>query len=177
MNKKEIIKLLIDCKAIKFGDFILTSGVHSDYYIDIKKASTNPFILDKITKILSNYSKDYDIIAGMELGAVPLIVALSLEIKKPFVIIRKAKRDHGTSKQIEGDDVGNKKVLIIEDVTTSGGSVIEAIKILKNEEAIVDKVIVIVDREFGAKDKIKNFGLDLIPLLNISEIIKEEKTF
>jgi orotate phosphoribosyltransferase len=173
MNKKEIIKLLIDCKAIKFGNFILTSGVQSNYYIDIKKASTNPFILEKITKILSNYSKDYDIIAGMELGAVPLIVALSLEIKKPFVIIRKSKRNHGTSKQIEGDNVRNKKVLIIEDVTTSGGSVVEAINILKNEDAIIDKVIVIVDRESGAKDKIKKLGLELKPLINISEIIKK----
>ena len=172
MDKKEIIRLLKDCKAIKFGDFILTSGAHSDYYIDIKKASTNPFILEKIIKIIAKYSKNYDLIAGMELGAVPLIVALSLEIKKPFVIIRKSKRTHGTSKQIEGDDVKNKKVLIIEDVTTSGGSVIETIKVLKNHDAIIDKVIVIVDRESGAKEKIKNLGLDLIPLLSISEIIK-----
>ncbi len=109
----------------------------------------------------------------MELGAVTLIVALSLEIKKPFVIIRKSKRIHGTSKQIEGDDVKNKKVLIIEDVTTSGGSVIETIKVLKNHDAIIDKVIVIVDRESGAKEKIKNYGLDLIPLISISEIIKK----
>lgn len=173
MDKKEIIKLLKDCKAIKFGNFILTSGANSEYYIDIKKASTNPYILEKITKVLTEYSKNYDLIAGMELGAVPLIVALSLETKKPYVIIRKTKRHHGTSKQIEGDDVKNKKVLIIEDVTTSGGSVVEAIKILKDQGAILNKVIVVVDRESGARKKIENLGLNLIPILSINEIIEK----
>ena len=171
MEKNEIIKLLKNCEAIKFGNFILTSGVTSDYYIDIKKASTDPIILKKITKEISKYSKDYDLIAGMELGAVPLIVALSLETKIPYVIIRKIKRDHGTANQIEGRNVKDKKVLIIEDVTTSGGSVIEAIKILKKQKAILDKVIVIVDRESGAKKKIEDLNLKFIPLLSTNELI------
>ena len=94
-----------------------------------------------------------------------------METNIPYVIIRKNKRDHGTSKQIEGDDISKKKVLIIEDVTTSGGSVIESIKILKNSNAILDKVIVVVDRENGAKEKIRDLNLELIPLLSKSEIL------
>lgn len=172
MDKNQLIESLKECKAIKFGKFKLTSGAISDYYIDIKKASTDPIILKMIAKEISNYSKNYDLIAGMELGAVPLIVALSLETKIPYVIIRKTKRNHGTSKQIEGKNVENKKVLIIEDVTTSGGSVIETIKILKNENAILDKVIVIVDRESGARKKIEELNLTFFPLLTVSEIIK-----
>jgi orotate phosphoribosyltransferase len=174
MDKKEIIEILKKCQAIKFGNFILTSGAISNYYIDIKKASTNPIILEKITKKIVKYTKNYDLIAGMELGAVPLIVALSLETKIPFVIIRKTKRNHGTSKQIEGNEVKNKSVLIIEDVTTSGNSVIESIKILKKQNAILDKVIVIVDRESGAKKKINDLGLKLISLLSVSEIIDKK---
>ena len=174
MCKKELIDLLKNCGAIKFGNFILTSGESSDYYIDIKKAITDPIVLNKITKKIAKYSTNYDLIAGMELGAVPLIVALSLETKIPYVIIRKTKRAHGTSKQIEGGNVKDKKILIIEDVTTSGGSVIETIKILKKQNAILDKVIVVVDRENGANKKIENLNLKLIPLLSISEIINNK---
>ena len=174
MCKKELIDLLKNCKAIKFGNFILTSGESSDYYIDIKKAITDPIVLNKITKKIAKYSTNYDLIAGMELGAVPLIVALSLETKIPYVIIRKTKRTHGTSNQIEGGNVKDKKILIIEDVTTSGGSVIETIKILKKQNAILDKVIVVVDRENGANKKIENLNLKLIPLLSISEIINNK---
>ena len=131
MNKKEFIQLLKECGAIQFGRFVLTSGAVSDYYIDIKKASTNPTVLKKIAQQMSKYAKGYSLIAGMELGAVPLLVALSLEADIPYVIIRKEKRDHGTGKQIEGADVKNKKVLVVEDVTTSGGSVVKTIQILR----------------------------------------------
>ena len=120
MEKEGLIQLLKNCGAIQFGRFVLTSGAVSEYYIDIKKASTNPKTLRTIAQSLSDYVEGYDMIAGMELGAVPLIVALSLETDLPYVIIRKEQRSHGTGKQIEGETVSGKKVLIIEDVTTSG---------------------------------------------------------
>jgi len=173
MEKKELIGLLNECGAIKFGHFVLTSGAVSDYYIDIKKASTNPKVLKKIVKKMAEYTKDYELLAGMELGAVPLVVALSLETNIPYVIIRKEKRDHGTGKQIEGSDVKGKKVLIIEDVTTSGGSVLKSIDIIRENNGIVDEVIVVVDRESGTKEKLKAVDVNFIPLLSISDIIKK----
>jgi len=173
MDKKEMIKFFKDCGAIQFGHFVLTSGAKSDYYIDIKKASTNPVVLKKIAEAMAEYAKGYDIIAGMELGAVPLIVALSLETKIPYVIIRKEKREHGTGKQIEGGEVKNKKVLLIEDVTTSGGSVIKSINILRENKAILKEVITVVDREAGAKEKIKDADVNFIPLLSVSDILKK----
>ncbi len=172
MQKEDMIDLLKDCGAIKFGRFVLTSGAISDYYIDIKKASTNPKILKKIAEEMKKNAKGYDYIAGMELGAVPLAVALSLETNIPYVIIRKEKRDHGTGKQIEGDDIKNKSVLIVEDVTTSGGSVIKSIQILRENNAEVDKVLVVVDRESGAKEKLKKMEVTFIPLLSVSDILK-----
>jgi len=173
MDKKELIDLLKDCGAIKFGRFVLTSGAISDYYIDIKKASTKPLILKKISAEMSEYTQNYDLIAGMELGAVPLVVALSLETDIPYVIIRKDKREHGTGKQIEGEDVKGKKVLIIEDVTTSGGSVVKTIQILRENKALVDEVIVVVDRESGAEEKLRTAEVSFIPLLSVSDILKK----
>jgi len=168
-----LIQLLKKCDAIQFGRFVLTSGAVSDYYIDIKKASTNPQILKKIAEEMAEYTKGYDFLAGMELGAVPLVVALSLETNIPYVIIRKEKREHGTSKQIEGPYIKNKRVLIIEDVTTSGGSVVKSIQIIRENKGIVDEVIAIVDRESGAEEKLRNADVNFIPLLSVSDILKK----
>ena len=173
MIKKELIQLLKECGAIKFGKFVLTSGATSDYYIDIKRASTNPKILKNIAKAMAEYTKGYDLLAGMELGAVPLVVALSLETNIPYVIIRKEKREHGTGKQIEGGEVKGKKVLVIEDVTTSGGSVIKTIQIIRENQGTVDEVLVVVDRESGAEAKLKNSDVSFIPLLSVSDILKK----
>lgn len=173
MNKEELIQLLKVCGAVQFGRFVLTSGAISDYYIDIKKASANPTVLKKIAEAMAGYTSGYDLIAGMELGAVPLVVAVSLETEIPYVIIRKEKRGHGTSKQIEGGDVKNKKVLVIEDVTTTGGSVIKTIQILRENQAKVDEVLVVVDRESGAEEKLQSLDVSFIPLLSVSDILKK----
>jgi len=173
MKKEELIKLLKDCEAIRFGRFVLTSGAVSDYYIDIKKASTNPKILQKIAEMMSEYAKGYDLIAGMELGAVPLVTALSLQTNIPFVIIRKEKKEHGTVKQIEGYDVKDKRVLVFEDVTTSGNSVVKTINIIRQNYGIVDEVLVVVDRESGAEKKLLDLDVSFIPILSVSEILKK----
>ena len=173
MDKEELVQLLKECGAIQFGRFVLTSGAVSDYYIDIKKASTNPTVLKKIAEAMAEYVEGYDLLEGMELGAVPLITALSLETSVPYVIIRKGKREHGTGKQIEGGDVKNKHVLIIEDVTTSGGSVVKTIQILRQSQAEVDEVLVVVDRESGAEEKLQNLDVSFIPLLSVSDILKK----
>jgi orotate phosphoribosyltransferase len=175
MNKDTLIQQLKDCGAIKFGHFVLTSGALSDYYIDIKKASTVPTILKRIAEAMSGHTKGYDLLAGMELGAVPLVVALSLETGIPYVIIRKEKREHGTGKQIEGGDVNGKSVLIVEDVTTSGGSVVKTIKILRENNAEVEKVLCVVDRESGTREQLQKLEVEFIPLLTVSEILKNKQ--
>jgi len=175
MKREKLIQQLKDCGAIKFGRFVLTSGAISDYYIDIKKASTEPKTLRLIAQEMSSYSKGYDMLAGMELGAVPLVVALALETDIPYVIIRKEKREHGTGKQIEGGDVKGKSVLIIEDVTTSGGSVVKTIQILRENQAEVEKVLTVVDREAGAKETLKKLEVQFIPLVSVSEILKNKE--
>jgi len=173
MNKERLIQLFKDCGAIKFGRFVLTSGAVSNYYIDIKQASTNPAVLREIAKKMGEYAEGYELIAGMELGAVPLAVALSLETNTSFVIVRKERKVHGTGGQIEGPPVEGKRVLIVEDVTTSGGSVLKAIKVLKDAGAVLDKVVTVVDRESGAAEEIKNAGLMLIPLVSVSDLLKK----
>ena len=174
MKNEKLIQQFKECGAIKFGQFVLTSGAISDYYIDIKKASTEPKILKQIAQKMSEYTKGYDILAGMELGAVPLVVALALETGIPYVIIRKEKREHGTGNQIEGGEVKGKKILIIEDVATSGGSVVKTVQILREKNAEVEKVLVVVDREAGAREQLKKLEIEFIPLISVSEILKKK---
>src|SRR5688572_12760874 len=114
---------LVGCGAVKFGDFTLTSGKKSKYYVDVKQATTVPRILKQIADAIGQKVGGAEVLAGVELGAVPILVAVALVTNKPYAIIRKGERTHGTGKKIEGQPVKGKRVLIIEDVTTTGSSV------------------------------------------------------
>jgi orotate phosphoribosyltransferase len=149
-----LISDLVSCGAVKFGDFTLTSGKKSRYYVDIKKASTRPDILRKIVKGFSDMGYHPDRVAGVELGAVPLIVAYSILNDVPFVIIRKGEREHGMKNKIEGSIRSGDRVLLLEDVVTSGGSVLKAMDVLEGSGAIVEAVISVVDREEGGTEPI-----------------------
>ena len=165
---KESLK---ECGAFKTGEFTLTSGKKSNFYVDIKQASTNPRILKEIAVKMKEHIKDEDKIAGMELGAVPLAVALSLECNLPYLIIRKKERAHGTGKLIEGDMNPGDKVLLVEDVTTTGTSVVKAADIVREAKGEVSRVIVVVDREEGAYELLKDHQITLVPLVKVSEMI------
>jgi len=171
----QLANLLKECGAIMFGDYTLTSGKKSKYYVDIKKASTDPKILKEIAKEIKNkLPKETERLAGLELGAVPIVVAVSLETDIPYVIIRKGERTHGTGKLIEGTLNERDKVVLIEDVTTTGGSSVKSLEILRNAGCKVDTVITVVDREEGARETINQKGAKLIPLLRITEIMEEK---
>ncbi len=163
---------LIECGAVKFGDFILASGKRSNYYVDIKKASTKVDILKLMAQLLAEKVRG-DILAGVELGAVPLTVATALSTGKDYLIIRKESKGHGTRKLIEGDYPLGATVDIIEDVVTTGGSVLRAVKILRNAGLKVNRVICVVDRQEGGKENLARENVELISLLTASDLLSE----
>jgi len=161
---------LIECEAVKFGNFTLTSGKKSKFYVDMKLASTDPEILSLIAKeFAKNMPDGIDFIGGMELGAVPLAVALSLETGIPYSMIRKSDRKHGTGSRIEGPNNGN--AVLVDDVATTGGSNIESIKALVDEGVEVTMVMVVVDREEGAAEKIAPLNVNYKSLIQISQLV------
>lgn len=168
MVLKESLK---KCGAFKTGEFMLTSGKKSNYYVDIKQASTNPKILREIAKCMAEHLKGEEKIAGMELGAVPLATALALETNLPYLIIRKGKRKHGTGKLIEGEMKKDDKIILVEDVTTTGISLVKAAEIIRNEGGRVERALVVVDREEGAAELLKENGLELVPMVKVSEMM------
>jgi len=169
--KKTLIELLKENDVIKFGDFTLSSGKKSDYYVDMKKAITLPEILSCVAHLITIDIEGSDVtkVAGPALGAVPIATATSLISKKPMLMIRKQKKSYGTSKQIEGELVEGDRVVIVEDVTTTGGSLLKAIDVIEDNGGKITKAFVIVDREEGAKDKFEERNIEFKPLLTISE--------
>lgn len=162
---------LVRCGAVKFGDFTLTSGKKSKYYVDVKQAITWPAILRQIAAELKPRIKDADMLAGVELGAVPILVAAALETNLPYVIIRKGDRTHGTGKKYEGPSVKGKRVLIIEDVTTSGGSVQKAVDLLRQDGATVARVETVVDRGEGATEALQSVQVRLGALVSAQDLL------
>lgn len=168
---------LISCNALAYGDFTLASGKKSPYYIDIKKASTNPVILetlaDEMAKSIEDMGLKFDLIGGVALGSVPLAVALSLRIKIPYIMVRKEKKDHGTQKLIEGAMNEGSKVLMVEDVVTSAGSVSVAIDTVRNAGGIIENVFCVVDRQSGGSELLAEKNVKLLSLITAEDVLKE----
>jgi orotate phosphoribosyltransferase len=165
-------EMLISAEAIRFGDFTLASGRKSKVYIDIKKAITDPAILKKIASEILIKNTDFDAVAGVAVGGVPLAVSVSLTSEKPYVIIRKEQKGHGLASLIIGEVTG-KRILLVEDVTTSGGSAVFGIEQLRSAGAIVKNVITVVDRNEGAEKKLQNLDITLKSLVSIQELMNE----
>ncbi|MGD0250623.1 MAG: orotate phosphoribosyltransferase [Thermoplasmata archaeon] len=169
-ERAAIANVLLDASAVRFGDFTLASGEKSDVYIDVKRAWTDPRRLRVLAGALAPRVGTTDRLAGMELGAVPLVVAVALQTGHPYVVLRKAAKEHGTRQAFEGEIPSGSRVLLIEDVSTTGGSSLRSIEIIRGAGGIVDRALVVVDRESGARERLAAVGVRLEPLLTLSQL-------
>ena len=171
-TKNQLIKLLKDNHVVKYGKFTLSSGKESNYYVDMKRAITDPIILSKVAEIISGkLDTSTDKVAGPALGAIPIVTAVSILSSIPMLMIRKEKKGYGTSELIEGDLKEGDKVIVLEDVTTTGGSLIKAVKAVSENGGLVKKAFVIVDRDEGAIDNLKREGIELEPLISVNDFL------
>jgi orotate phosphoribosyltransferase len=164
----------LETGAVRFGEFKLKSGATSPYYIDIKRASSDPRALQLIGEAIAPRARQYDGVGGMELGAVPIAVATALASGKPYLIVRKSTKEHGTQSRIEGTLAPRARILVVEDVTTTGGSSLEAVRVLREAGFLVDRCVTVVDRESGAAERFAAEQVVLEPLLRVSELLKGE---
>ncbi len=169
---KEELAGAIRNEALSLGEFPLTSGKKSSYYLDVKTITSNPKYLRLISRLISIYFGDQvDCVAGPELGAIPIVVSVALENGIPYAMIRKRDRTHGTRREIEGSIPSEAHTLVIDDVATSGGSLIKAIQAVEEMGGNASQVTCVVDRLEGAQDNIrKEFGISLEPLLTIKDL-------
>jgi orotate phosphoribosyltransferase len=158
MNREQLAKRIAEVSLLR-GEFILRSGRKSNYYLDKYRFETQPDVLVELGKLFAQRVSDkVNRIAGAELGAVPLAAAAAMACGKPFVIVRNQKKDYGTSKLVEGVLNAGDTVLIVEDVLTTGGQVLEAAKSLKDAGAKIDRIVAVIDRQEGARQNIESAG-------------------
>jgi orotate phosphoribosyltransferase len=168
-----IAELLREHGAVEYGDFVLASGARSSYYLDVKSAITSPAVLEAIGEEISRL-ESFDVVAGVAIGGIPIAVAVSLASRKPYAVIRNTEKTHGKSGRVIGD-VRGKTVLLVEDVTTSGGSVLTGIDALRTAGATVRSVVTIVDRQAGAGEALAQAGVRLRALSTAGELVDREK--
>jgi orotate phosphoribosyltransferase len=158
MTREQLAHRIAEVSLLR-GEFLLRSGRKSNYYLDKYRFETQPDVLIELGKLFAEkITAKVDRIAGAELGAVPLAAAAAMASGKPFVIVRNQKKDYGTSKLVEGILNAGETVLIVEDVLTTGGQVLEAAKSLKEAGAKIDRIVAVIDRLEGARQNIESAG-------------------
>lgn len=177
MEKKDFINEFIKKKIIKYGDFTLKSGKKSNIYIDMRTIISYPTLLKNLTTYIAEKEKKnnvkvlYSIVCGVPYGAISLATAFSLETNIKSIFIRKEKKEYGTKKQIEGHFTENEEILLIEDVITSGQSILETIQIIEQNNLKIGKIITFIDREEGGVKMLRERGY------NIEHIFKKSDFF
>jgi len=170
VTKEELIKRIKETSYLE-GDFVLRSGKRSKYYLDKYLFETCPDILKALGEEFSKYvTDDVTLIAGAELGGVALAAATAMQTNKNWIIIRNTKKGYGTGKLVEGvlkpDDI----VLLVEDVATTGGQVLEAAKIITEAGAKVKKIVCVIDRKQGAEENITKAGYRFASILTRDDL-------
>jgi orotate phosphoribosyltransferase len=173
---KEFATFLHQNGIIKFGEFTLASGKQSSYYVDLRLVPSYPLEFRKMVKFLENEIvqdiglDNFDSIVSVPTGGLVIASALAIETVKPLIYVRSKPKDYGTSKSVEGKIYEGMKVVMIDDVATTGGSVVNAIKSLKEVNISVKDAYVVVNRMEGADEALLELGVKMHSILNILQI-------
>lgn len=157
--------------ALLRGQFLLRSGVTSDRYFDKYRFEAEPELLADIASAMApSVPEGTEILAGLEMGGIPLVTMLSQATKLPARFVRKKAKEYGTCNVVEGGDFAGRRVLVVEDVVTSGGAILEAVAEMRRLGAVVDTVVCVIDRESSGVQNLAEVGLELRPLFRMSEL-------
>jgi orotate phosphoribosyltransferase len=171
MNKSELAQRIASAALLR-GTFTLRSGRISNFYLDKYLFSTQPDVLAELGKLFAaSIAKGTTRLAGAELGGIPLVSAASMASGLPCVFIRNQKKEYGTAKQLEGVLFAGDKVVIVEDVATTGGQALEAAKVIQDLGGVVTHIIATIDRMEGARENIEAAGIAFESLFTVKELM------
>jgi len=179
-TNERLVAALRAADAVQYGEFELSHGGTSDYYVDKYLFETDPDCLDLIAEAFAERLDDLDGVAGdtrlagVALGAVPLVAVTSVETGRPYVVVRKQQKEYGTANLVEGNLAEGEEVVVLEDIATTGQSAVDAVEALREAGATVERVLVVVDREEGAAENLADHGVELESLLTATELLDAE---
>ena len=173
---KDLGRILVKVKALEFGAFTLTSGISSSYYIDLRLIPSYPGVFRKTVQayvqLLVNDVglENFDAVCAIPTAGLTYASAIAYELKKPLIYVRKKERLHGIGKRIEGAVTPGGRVLLVDDLITTGTSMIHAVEAIRSEGATVEDAAVLIDRLEGAKRSLKGANVRLHSLTEIAEL-------
>ena len=173
MADADLLEALRAADAVRYGEFELSHGGTSDYYVDKYRFETDPRCLRLIARAFAE-RVDEPTLAGVALGAVPLVAVTSVETGRPYVIARKKQKEYGTGNLIEGELEEGERVVVLEDIATTGQSAADAVEALRKAGAVVERVLVVVDRGEGARELLAEHDVELDALLTAEELLDAE---
>lgn len=170
MNRHELGAAIYKTSHLT-GEFYLRSGAMSSEYFDKYRFEGSPRLLAAVIDALKDLiPTDTDALAGLELGGVPLVTLLSQVTGLPAVFVRKAPKSYGTQRLAEGGEIANRRLLLVEDVVTSGGHVLESARALRGLSARVSAAVCVIDRESGGRESLDADGIQLYSLFRMKEL-------
>jgi orotate phosphoribosyltransferase len=175
-TKIEIAKILHNIDALKFGVFKLTSGKASPYYVDLRVVPSFPDAFRQICDFYGEYIinqiglENFDRVAGVPLAGIPFASQIAYNLRKPFLYVRKGIRRHGRQRRVEGILVSGDRVLLVDDLVTTGLNLKKAAEAIKAEGGVVKEAVAFLDREEGGKEKLEKSGINIHTLLQMSEV-------
>lgn len=174
-QKKELALDLFEIGALKFGDFTFKSGIKSPMYLDQRLYISYPKVMKKVVKLYAQLLEgiEYDRLAGVAYGALPVTGALSLELEKPWVYMRKEglKKEYGLQKSLEGEYHEGEVAVMVEDIVTRGTSLLEAIPAIEQQGLVVKDAVVLVDYGKGGPALVEQAGYKVHSFITIREIV------
>lgn len=172
-EQKSLADGLLEAGCIKFGSFTLKSGLQSPIYIDLRQIITYPKLLEQIGAAYLPLLEElhFDRIAGLPYAAIPIATAVSLQGDYPMIYPRKEVKTYGTKAEIEGEYHAGETIVVIDDLATTGGSKFEAIEKLTGAGLVVKDIVVLVDRQSGAKESLAQAGYAMYAVLTISQLL------
>lgn len=177
MDKRELICNLYDIGCIQVGEFTLASGIKSPIYIDLRKVISHPHLLKMVSELLweAVTSVPVELICGVPYSGLPIAAAISVTKQVPMILVRKEQKQHGLKREIEGEYHEHQSCVLIEDLVTTGGSVLKVAQMLRRNGLQVQDIAVLVDREQGAKAILEKAGCRLHPVITANELFSELK--